>query len=993
MGLLASIHNFFNQIISFFKTKKLIRKYNNYFKRAEEFSSLTLISETISQDITVIYNILKSYNVKKYQKVISRYDNFLPRVKQHNQKVLEINQSMTGFDYQAFIDNPLSHTVDEINTHLQIVNKINYFSKKEKAYVDFCDEVLDLKNNFEVILEQYKLKQVTNDILNFDDNYIDSLKKEKIKLDVEQILSKIKHSNKQYYDFSKIINIDSTITEYNNLYVFLHKEDAIFNDVRGKSLDSEQREAILREDRVNLVIAGAGSGKTLTICGKVKFLLKEKKINPQDMLVLSESKKSADDRAAKVHESDERVTVGTFHKLGLDILKDTENKIFDVEEQYNAIIESYFRDELKNRPEMLMKVLCYFGIYLSSLNDQKSKSEGEMYESLKKANIPTLKNLTLNKEKKETIKKEYVKSFEELAIANFYFINGIDYEYERPYEKNVSSPEKRQYKPDFYLPKYKIYHEHYGIDKDGNASQYDGEEAKKYVEGVKWKRELHIFYNTTCLETFSYDFNDGTIFQKLKKKLVEHGVEFRPLSNENIMNALYSIYDGQNFKSFINLVRAFLSLYKARYSSDEQFDNFMNYTFKTGYERKRTKLFLYIVKDIYQYYMNHLHLYKRIDFDDMILKSKEALNLTDKFTYKYIIVDEFQDISYSRMLFLKALINKGNSKLFAVGDDWQAIYRFSGCDLNIFLHFSDYFENAQISFITSTHRNSQELQDIAGTFIKKNPEQFNKTIKSVKHLENPIKIMYYRNNKYEGLFDILKSIHDINNHASVLILGRNNKDIESFYNYKFYKCRNLKQENDYLIISKDFPTLHLKYSTVHSSKGLEDEFVIIINADDDTLGFPNQVEDDQLLNLVLSSQSNFEYAEERRLWYVALTRTKTYTYILVSASNPSIFVEEIKDKCEILNPELIKEAEKNILCPSCKTGKLIIKSNAISNRQFYGCSNYPYCQYTIDNLNAVKKNLRCPLCGDFLVVRKGKYSTFYGCHNYPKCTYATKYFL
>ena len=145
MGLFASIHNFFNHIISFVKTKKLIRKYNNYFNRAEEFSSLTLISETISQDITVIYNILKSYNVKKYQKVISRYDNFLPRVKQHNQKVLEINQSMTGFDYQAFFDNPLSHTVDEINTHLQIVNKINYFSKKEKVYEDFCDEVLDLK--------------------------------------------------------------------------------------------------------------------------------------------------------------------------------------------------------------------------------------------------------------------------------------------------------------------------------------------------------------------------------------------------------------------------------------------------------------------------------------------------------------------------------------------------------------------------------------------------------------------------------------------------------------------------------------------------------------------------------------------------------------------------------------------------------------------------------------------------------------------------------
>lgn len=193
------------------------------------------------------------------------------------------------------------------------------------------------------------------------------------------------------------------------------------------------------------------------------------------------------------------------------------------------------------------------------------------------------------------------------------------------------------------------------------------------------------------------------------------------------------------------------------------------------------------------------------------------------------------------------------------------------------------------------------------------------------------------------------------------------------------------------MISKDFPTLRIKYSTVHSSKGLEDDFVVIINADDSRLGFPNKVEDDELLNLVLSSKSAFEYAEERRLWYVALTRTKSYTFILASQRNPSIFVEEIKDKCEILNHEMGEIDGGVVTCPSCKSGKLIRRESKLGS-EFYGCSNYPYCKYSISDLKAVSRNLRCPMCDDFLVYRKGKYGVFYGCHSYPHCDYKKKYY-
>ena len=435
------------------------------------------------------------------------------------------------------------------------------------------------------------------------------------------------------------------------------------------------------------------------------------------------------------------------------------------------------------------------------------------------------------------------------------------------------------------------------------------------------------------------------------------------------------------------MIKSFLSLYKAQFNNVLHFSELRNEPFFNTYEEKRANLFIDIVQDVYSYYMDYLRREGKIDFDDMILLSMESLDKTDLFKYKYIIVDEFQDISYSRMKFLKKLIEKGNSKLYSVGDDWQAIYRFSGCDLDILLNFEKYFGYASKSFITTTHRNSQELQNIAGAFIKANPEQYNKHIKSNKHLEKPIKVAYYSKDKFPALLTALRSIYKINKSANILLLGRNNHDIDDFLNTKFYFDKHDKANNTKKIIFEDCKTFNIKYSTVHSSKGLEDDFVIIINADDKRLGFPNKIEDDNILNLVLSAKSNFEYAEERRLWYVALTRTKTYTYIIADENSPSVFLDEIINSCDILQYEQKEEATTQINCPYCKTGKLIRRTNEKNKHPFYGCSNYPYCTYSIDDFNAVERNRKCKNCGDFMLYKKGKYGHFYGCHNYPKCNY------
>ena len=190
---------------------------------------------------------------------------------------------------------------------------------------------------------------------------------------------------------------------------------------------------------------------------------------------------------------------------------------------------------------------------------------------------------------------------------------------------------------------------------------------------------------------------------------------------------------------------------------------------------------------------------------------------------------------------------------------------------------------------------------------------------------------------------------------------------------------------------KDYPNMNFTYSTVHGSKGLEEDYVILINADDAKLGFPNKMEDDILLEMVLSSKSNYEFAEERRLWYVALTRTKNYTYIIANDKYPSSFIDEIISQGCVMNPDIIKKYEREFLCPKCQSGRLILRKNEKDDSEFFGCSNYPYCKYTNGDIYSVNRNKRCVRCGDFMVVRDSKHGLFYGCHSYPNCTYKEPY--
>lgn len=697
----------------------------------------------------------------------NEWNSLLSEIEKHNKDLNYLHSEFDIFSFDNIIKNPASITADIIEIYSKNISILNQYKHKSKENIVWENQLSTIVSDYKTIQEQYLLYNKSIEIKNhIYSGYISKVKEKKLIEELESLYNKIKEFNHLYYTFDLNTRIQDIIEKNNNDWIKAEIKDSIFDNVNGKSLDKEQRTAILKDEKSNLIIAGAGAGKTLTICGKVKYLLERKNLSPNDILLLSYSKKSADDLQKKISNINPNITVGTFHKIGLQILTSITKKNFIVEDQFNAIIESYFRDELPKDFKMLKLVFEYYALFLvhDNYKDKKYENDGDLYSDLKIEDFTTLKSeLNLNAKNSytyETLKKEKVKSYEEYVIANWYFLNGIDYVYEEPYAVNLATNDHRQYKPDFFLKKYNIYHEHYGINKNFEATQYSKERAKEYVEGIKWKRKVHSLYKTKYFETYSYEFSDGTIFEKLKENLKKYGIQTHPISNIEIKNALNSIYHGRKFASFIRLIKSFINLYKARYTDESQFDKF-NLSSANSFKKIRSSRFLKIAKSVYCYYINWIRKNNKIDFDDMILQSTELLNSTTNFKYSYIIVDEFQDISWSRMQFLKKLIDHGNSQLFAAGDDWQSIYRFTGSDINIFTNFKSYFDDSQISFVTMTHRNSQELQDIMHDFICKNPSQIDKHMKSNIHTNTPIKVMYYSTNKRTAFLNIIKEISSI----------------------------------------------------------------------------------------------------------------------------------------------------------------------------------------------------------------------------------------
>ena len=287
---------------------------------------------------------------------------------------------------------------------------------------------------------------------------------------------------------------------------------------------------------------------------------------------------------------------------------------------------------------------------------------------------------------------------------------------------------------------------------------------------------------------------------------------------------------------------------------------------------KYKKLFFLFSLSIYKIYEEELFSTFKIDFDDMIIYAREIINRNGYINnYKYIIIDEYQDISLIRFNLVKEILNKTNANLMCVGDDYQSIYGFSGSNVSLFINFFKYFKDGLRMDIKNTYRNSYQLINTSIKFIRKNPYQLRKNIHATFLLKYPIVLVYY--DDLEKGYDNLINYLYLEGKKNILTLARYNEDLTKV------KCKN--------------KSMNIKYLTVHMSKGLECDNVILLKMSDEYMGFPSKIIDNSYFNY----HEEIEYAEERRLFYVALTRTKERIYILVPRINPSKFIEEIKTNC------------------------------------------------------------------------------------------------
>lgn len=437
---------------------------------------------------------------------------------------------------------------------------------------------------------------------------------------------------------------------------------------------------------------------------------------------------------------------------------------------------------------------------------------------------------------------------------------------------------------------------------------------------IKFKYQL-INFNHVISE-FNCTINKQIIkIRYLKKKKKSKNMTIDLIKGPNILKKLFSelikyhILNFENrdnisleYNQFLQLCCQFINNYKVNYINDSYF-SVLKKKYLSNY---RISLFLNIIYKAYQYYNLENKKNNIIDFNDMINNSVEILKESNCLNYKYVIIDEFQDISKNRFKIIE-LLSKRGSHIIAFGDDWQAIFGFAGSDVNTFINFQKLLKNSEILFLRKTYRNSQDLIYLVGQFIMKNSRQIKKQLCSDKRIARPINFYFYdeKINKAELIYNIIDNIIKEKPNSNILIIGRYKFELKEIIDKHFFDIKNKN-----LVCLKN--NASVTFLTAHSSKGLTYDEVIILNANNDIYGFPSQVVDGYEIS-ILKETEKFYFEEERRLFYVALTRTRNHNYILSSIFKPSYFVLELLKEKNIMIYNLTNKKIVNnyFLCPKC----------------------------------------------------------------------------
>jgi DNA helicase-4 len=704
-----------------------------------------------------------------------------------------------------------------------------------------------------------------------------------------------------------------------------------FRTIEHTPLSDEQARAVVCFDNRVQVLAAAGSGKTSVMIARAAYAVTRGFVRPERILLLAFNKAAAtelqqrvDARFAGAGIDATGVRASTFHSFGLDVIGQATGEkprlaSWLAQDDGLAMVDRIV-DELRDSSPAFRYRWDLYRLLFAPAPIDIENHEPDAYDRRSMEGGY------------RTFGDDIVKSHGERLVADFLFLHGVTYAYEKPYSYQVADATHSQYRPDFYYPDIDVWHEHWAVDRDGAPPA----SFRGYSDKMAWKRRVHAQYHTTLIETTWADVLWGNGLVDLGDELTRRGLT---LDWDPDRTPRYQWAKPMKHEELARLVRTFMSHVKSNSWSRKDLEGRLGFDLR-HLAGTRTSLFLDIYWDIHREWERRLAAERAVDFEDMLVLAAEHLEggRVD-LGYDLVMVDEFQDASRARARVVRGLLAKPGRYLMAVGDDWQSINRFAGADLSVMTDFTTWFGRGRQLALTTTFRCTQAVCDVARGFVSKNPKQFDKPMRSAHHDPGTVNVLP-ADDPTTALVGYLEELSASvaagtvpggpSGTVTVNVLGR----------YRF--------ERD--VMPTRLPkNLDVTFRTVHSSKGLEADYVVLPCMTTGTYGFPSTIADDPVLQLAMPEPDVYEHAEERRLFYVALTRARRAVTLITNPKRISPFVVEL---LQDMNVTVFRGAvdargaatEMPVeVCPKCSKGILLVRTGRYG--PFVSCSTSPRCDF------------------------------------------------
>jgi DNA helicase IV len=864
--------------------------------------------------------------------------------------VVEVNDGHAGYLFKGLLNNVGADFVDLLKVKAQ--------QKKLIVLENDLAPILLLSGQIDAFFAQDRYlsrRLLTTFLSTISATHLASLPALKIRLGATKLLfpeRKQREVERLDHVLSVLHPPYTGLAQRNDRYVDDERQKfgTFFETVEKTALNREQEVAAVTFENANLLVAAAGSGKSSTVVGKIGYALSKGLYAPDEIVALAFNADAKDELNARIAtrlkpylNGFDREIASTFHALGKSIASKVAGKTLFVETKPKPLIEEVVQRLRQTNDVFGVAWVTFLAIWFQSDPDSSrwaTPADYEQYLAAKGASKGKNQNI-------ETIQGEFVRSMQEAYIANWLFMQGVEYKYEQAYEYSVTERGWSKYEPDFYYPNAAprpLYHEHFGIDKNGVAPAFLG---KRYAADVESKRRLHAECNTPLMETHSAHFYAGNVFTLLHDSLLKHGVPMKPRSVADVLDKLKL----SDEKQLINLVSAMIGHVKESGATASTIRARVG-----AFENKaRAVAFLAIFVPILDAYNAELERQGKIDFPDMIRKAADAIESAQYVhPYKLILVDEFQDMSAGRGRLIRALLKQHpDCVLFGVGDDWQSINGYAGADIAIMRDFEKHFGASKEMQLTETYRYNAGIAAVSSLFIQANPLQKRKSVVTKsnedKHIIQMVtydkteQVVSHLEQTLAKIADQTKAVREIAGNAkakkyksSVFILSR--------YRLDYLKIIAGDKVVELQALHAEF--LDIRQSSVHGSKGLEADHVFVLGLNHGKYAFPSEMMNDPLFDLVLPDTREVEDAEERRLFYVALTRARHRVTLYAEFYATSSFGRELllplyQQQVAHLH---LGEKETNGLCTGCKFGFLVKRESRYG--LFWGCSRYPACEHT-----------------------------------------------